>query len=383
MRPVFVVLLAHLLFPPAAARVRADPATRDARPAAPDATAVEALRRLKGLDLEAHPAVKAAVLRVLEAARGTPVFLELVRDFRIPGQNRGLIEVAVNDPESPAAPEAVLWVVRSGGADVLREAWSSSDDAAREALVRSLARSGETIGVPMLVDMLKDPRATPAARTQAVRGLALTERGAGELLRLAGAGELEEPDRWTASLLLAQSRWPEVREHAREILPPPTTGDGTVLPSLAEWMEMTGDPVRGRAVFRDDRAACLQCHRVDGEGRDFGPDLTTIGAKLGREALLEAVLNPSAGIAFGYEGWNVERLDGEEVFGILVSETSDELGIRLATGAVVRVPLAQVARRTRQALSLMPAGLAEALTRQELADLMAYLETLRGDPQAR
>src|SRR5438093_1047136 len=56
--------------------------------------ALEALSRLKGIDLEANPAVKAAVLKTLEQVRGTPQFVEIVRDFKIKGQGTALLELA-------------------------------------------------------------------------------------------------------------------------------------------------------------------------------------------------------------------------------------------------------------------------------------------------
>src|SRR5438105_2582814 len=62
------------------------------------AIAVEALSRLKGVDLEANPTVKAAVLRVLNKTQGTPQFVELVRDFKIKGQSEPLLDYALAHP---------------------------------------------------------------------------------------------------------------------------------------------------------------------------------------------------------------------------------------------------------------------------------------------
>ena len=69
--------------------------------------ALEAVRRLKGMDLDANPALKAAVLRVVETTRGTPPFVELVRDFKLTDQEAGLIEVAEKFPGESAGAEAV------------------------------------------------------------------------------------------------------------------------------------------------------------------------------------------------------------------------------------------------------------------------------------
>src|SRR5579859_4753027 len=62
------------------------------------AIAIEALSRLKGMDLEANPAMKNAVLKVLETTRGTADFVKIVDDFQLKGQERGLLEVAEKNP---------------------------------------------------------------------------------------------------------------------------------------------------------------------------------------------------------------------------------------------------------------------------------------------
>jgi putative heme-binding domain-containing protein len=137
-------------------------------------------------------------------------------------------------------------------------------------------------------------------------------------------------------------------------------------------------------VFRNERAACAQCHRVGNEGIDYGPALSQIGAKLGKRALYESILQPSAGISFGFEGWVLETADGEELFGIIQSETDDEISLRQAGGIVTRVPKKEVVAREKQRLSVMPEGLAQSLSVEELVDLVEYLSALReGAEEAR
>jgi hypothetical protein len=60
----------------------------------PNSVALEALNRLKGIDLESNPAVKTAVLKILEQVKGTPQFVEIVRDFKIKGQESALLDFA-------------------------------------------------------------------------------------------------------------------------------------------------------------------------------------------------------------------------------------------------------------------------------------------------
>src|SRR5689334_15156496 len=79
--------------------------------------ALEALSRLKGIDLEANPAVKAAVMKVLESVKGTPQFVELVRDFQIKDQNPALVEIAINNSTNSTGVEAARLVIENNGLD--------------------------------------------------------------------------------------------------------------------------------------------------------------------------------------------------------------------------------------------------------------------------
>src|SRR5688572_24736500 len=70
-------------------------------------TRVEALTRLQNVNLEEKPAIKGAVLKVLEQTRGTPNFVKLVQHFQLSGQNAGLIEAAVNNPKDESGVAAI------------------------------------------------------------------------------------------------------------------------------------------------------------------------------------------------------------------------------------------------------------------------------------
>jgi putative heme-binding domain-containing protein len=258
---------------------------------------------------------------------------------------------------------------------------SSPAAARRLALAKALANAADPAGLPLLTELLLDPAADGALRATAVHGLASSQAGAREVLKLSEAGKLDDATRNTASLALAQSRWPDIRSEAARVLPPPRAADGGVLPTIGELVRMRGDAVEGGKVFRGEKAACIKCHRVGTEGVDFGPGLSEIGTKLARQAILESILDPSAGIAFGYEAWSVETRGGDEEFGIIASETAEELALKQQTGVVLRLKKLEVTRREKQKLSVMPSGLAQLLTRQELIDLVEYLTTLKTPPK--
>ena len=130
-------------------------------------------------------------------------------------------------------------------------------------------------------------------------------------------------------------------------------------------------------MFRRPEIACISCHQINGEGVDFGPKLSEIGAKLGKDALYDAILEPSAGISFGYEAWAITFKNGDEVLGLLASETEDEIAVKIQGGLVTKYKKASVAKRELLKQSIMPEGLAANLTPSELIDLVEYLASLK------
>ena len=127
----------------------------------------------------------------------------------------------------------------------------------------------------------------------------------------------------------------------------------------------------------EGRVQCKVCHRLAGEGRDFGPDLSLIGKKFPREQLLQQILEPSGTIDPSFEGFNVEAMNDVSYTGFLVRKSAEEIVIRTADAGEVRLPAKDVKEIQRLKLSLMPEQLLQGLTAQEAADLLTYLESLR------
>jgi putative heme-binding domain-containing protein len=147
---------------------------------------------------------------------------------------------------------------------------------------------------------------------------------------------------------------------------------------LAEFEPLLkgGDYVRGEKVFFE-KAQCLTCHQVWGNGGRVGPDLTSIGSIRAGRDILESLVLPSSTIAQGYETLNVTTKDGESYTGVRVGKSDDPLVLRVASGAEVTLHANQIARIDRDKLSLMPEGLVNTLTREELRDLLGYLQRLK------
>jgi putative heme-binding domain-containing protein len=339
--------------------------------------AVEAVTRLQNTDLEQNAKIKETVYKLLERTRGTPNFLKLVKHFKLKGQEPGLIELAIARPAEESGVEALRMVLSGGGGRLIEDKLRGEDQKVALALAEALGSAGSKQAPALLLPIVKDEKADLALRRQAVRSLAKTEDGAAGILQLARNNELEDALRFTASFELGKARWENVKAEAAKLLPLPAGQNSQPLPPVAELLKRKGNIENGRRIFDSQTAACASCHKVKGQGTEVGPDLSEIGSKLAREALYESLLDPSAGISFGYEAWQLELKNGEEPYGLIASETPDELAIKNNTGIVTRYKKGDIKSRQQMKLSIMPSGLQQAVSVAELVDLVEYLASLK------
>lgn len=124
-------------------------------------------------------------------------------------------------------------------------------------------------------------------------------------------------------------------------------------------------------------ATCLACHIINGSGRDFGPDLSKVGARLSREQILESLHKPSKVIAKGYETWVVTLKDGGVQTGFVVNPGDTAVTLKLPSGQPQTFERAQIRSQKVETMSLMPEGLLQTMTEQEAADVIAFLSALK------
>jgi len=137
-----------------------------------------------------------------------------------------------------------------------------------------------------------------------------------------------------------------------------------------------GDHGRGQVLFYN-KATCSTCHSIWGIGGKVGPDLTKVGSIRAGRDILESLVLPSATIAQGYDLLNVGLKDGESVSGIRVGKSEDPLILRDAAGTETRYHREEIKSIERSKVSLMPEGLLQQLSRDEIRDLLAFLQSLK------
>ena len=142
-----------------------------------------------------------------------------------------------------------------------------------------------------------------------------------------------------------------------------------------------GDIRRGQAIFNSAKAACSACHTIGYQGGKVGPDLTSIGQARSERDLLESIVYPSASFVRSFEPMLVVTKSGDEQSGVIRKDAPDEVVLATGPNTEARIARSDIAEMRPGTVSVMPQGLDEQLTREELADLLAFLKNTRWGPQ--
>jgi putative heme-binding domain-containing protein len=134
-----------------------------------------------------------------------------------------------------------------------------------------------------------------------------------------------------------------------------------------------GNADNGKLVFR---RGCIACHKVYGEGADFGPDMMKVATRMNRYKLVESIIDPNAEVAEKYQSTLVLTSEGRVITGLLISQ--DEQGVTIFDGSERRFIAADDIEEQRQlSQSSMPEGLAATMAPSEFLDLIEFLSTLK------
>jgi putative membrane-bound dehydrogenase-like protein len=229
--------------------------------------------------------------------------------------------------------------------------------------------------------LLTNAKASAELRSAALSALAANRTGTVWLLDAHQKGELPKELVADAGRLLRNSPFQGERNRALLLFPAPGKLNPKNLPAISELAKRTGDTSRGKAVWNASfagAAQCSKCHMVRGVGGQVGPDLAMIGKKGSRENILESILQPSKAIADQYIQHAVTTTAEVTVSGLLVADTPAAITLRDANGKDTTIAKKDVLGEVRKLkVSLMSEDVVAALTEDELADLVAYLETLK------
>ena len=142
--------------------------------------------------------------------------------------------------------------------------------------------------------------------------------------------------------------------------------------SIAKIIELEGDGLKGKELFA---LKCATCHKIGDSGNEIGPVLTTIGEKLGKSGLLEAIIDPSLAIVFGYESVMIKTKQGQTIYGFLLSEGETTV-VKDMAGKQTVLKAENIESQKKMATSIMPDAATLQLSDQELSDISTYLLNL-------
>jgi putative membrane-bound dehydrogenase-like protein len=170
---------------------------------------------------------------------------------------------------------------------------------------------------------------------------------------------------------LSEHRDEAIRERAGKIFQAAKTSDRMkVFEDYKSVLKLKPVPQNGKAMFAQH---CASCHRLDREGVPVGPDLFGMRNQP-KETILLHIIVPEYEIIPGFAGYEVETTDGRVLSGLIAAETPSTITLRMAQGQEETLSRQAIVSITASGLSLMPQEMEKNMSRQDLADLLAYLK---------
>ncbi|MDA0807724.1 MAG: HEAT repeat domain-containing protein [Planctomycetota bacterium] len=248
----------------------------------------------------------------------------------------------------------------------------------REAAVLGIAARNPTDGSKLAIDLLSSSRGSNPTRL--IQTLVQHKQGPGALQSaLKGRTLPDDAAKLAVRAIDSSGRKLDELKAAISAAGSITSGSKKLSPEemaafVADVREK-GDRVRGEAIYRRASLSCMKCHAIGGAGGKVGPDMGSIGGSAQIDYLVESLLDPNAKVKEGYHTVIAVTDDGKTFSGIKVRQTDSQLILRNADGVETAISLDSIDEQVN-GTSLMPAGLSDKLTHQELVDVVRFLSEL-------
>ncbi|HUG90966.1 MAG TPA: PVC-type heme-binding CxxCH protein [Planctomycetaceae bacterium] len=257
----------------------------------------------------------------------------------------GLLDPTAPPPLQTAAVRALDGRTEPAVSDVLLDGWRSYSPQLRRDVVDALVSRAERV----------------AALLDAVAAGAIQP------------GEIERDKKE----LLANHRNTSIRDRARAVFAAGVSADrAQAVAAYQSVLDRHGDLERGRDVYAK---RCAQCHKVGETGHQVGPDLASTSNKSPADLLI-AILDPNREAQPNYTAYSVATLEGKLLNGIIVAETATSLTLRRAEGKEDTVLRSEIDELSSTGKSLMPDGLEQDISPEQMADLLAFVKTITPAP---
>ncbi|MCY4586439.1 MAG: HEAT repeat domain-containing protein [Bryobacterales bacterium] len=330
--------------------------------------------KLEGRTGRRSRAIEKAIAAMLDDSDGgvRSAALDVAQYFELPALIDQALTEAANDDLSQAVRASAVRALRGASFAAARPvveailtspspqevqtaaaltAASFDDEGVAETLLGGWRGYGPTVRIAVLEALLARPSRVLA------------------LLDAIESGQME-PGSLDAVTRIKLAQYPDadVRRRSAEVLESEMSDRAQVLADYRDVLDLENDPQRGEPVFERE---CAKCHLPRGERGRIGPNLSGVNNR-DAETLLSHILDPSAAIRARFANYVLVTNDGYVHDGLLAGETAGAVTLRgeLEDVTVLRRNIAELRAST---VSLMPEGLEETMTRQELADVIAYL----------
>ena len=313
------------------------------------------------------------IKEILPSVQGSEAWLRLVGELQMTEEAPLVLEQFFSDEQhlSNQAGE-ILFALKQN--QLIEQMFLRLQAREKVELIQKLGNVGHQGANRLLAKWLRSAELDPSLNNTIVNVLGNDYNGQTLLLRMLRQKALQEPLKTAAALKLKGAWDLKLRTAADSYLTDVKAKRGKPLPPIEELIREYGKVNSGQAVFT---TYCASCHQVNGEGIVFGPDLSAIGDKLGKTALYTAIIYPSAGINFGFEGHLITLKDSTVYNGYILSENEDEVNLRVMGGSDQRLQRSNIIGMKAMAKSLMTENLHEVMDETDLIDLVEYLTTLK------
>ncbi len=333
------------------------------------------LRHLDPAYVKSSNVAQQSLKKLLDVTYGTDEYMEMVQRYEPTSEIGRLLALTTNSTtQYLQARDAARQLLKQSGEKVFWPVINGTDRTKTTVLLNALRGVGNSNSLNILKTVALDTKRPMSVRRDATRAIGGSWDGEEMVLDLLKqkkiTGELKG-----AAVEGVKGAWRRsVRVEAAQYLDAGKAMIAKKLPPMSELIAMSGNVENGKKVFA---SYCSTCHQVDGEGMDFGPKLSEIGSKLGKDGQYLALFYPSAGIGFGYEGYEVKFKDGSTLQGIVSNKTETDLMLKFPGGTAQNFKMSQVVSMKKMDESMMTAGLHEAMSQTELVDLIEYLSSLK------
>ena len=333
------------------------------------------LHALNNKSVAQSPVAQKVLTNVLHSINGTDEYIELVNRYGVASQNVNLLQLAINKSTENVGKNAAGLLLQLHGDKLAWTILNGKDTTQQFRLVHALAGVGSTESVNMLQTVALLNKYSMPLRKVAAHSIGNSGNGEDRVLQILKNKKVP-PELIPDVVASVAGAWRgSVRAEAATYLPDHgTNNNAKPAPTMKELVALKPNGGAGSKIFV---STCSTCHQVNNVGNDFGPKLSEIGSKLPKEGLLDAIEHPSAGISYGFEGWTIKMKDGSTLSGIIASKTETDIDLKMPGGNRKQLKTADVLAMTQMKESMMPEGLYQTMSSQDLANLLEYLEGLK------